>query len=332
MVRKFAKAGLTRPSLFEAMAAAVEDGASALGPREIAAVAKAFSSVYYFPDSTFGALYSAALPRLGQFRPMSLALFASACAKAGHTAPALFDAVCDEVRARPEAFNHIDIAQLLWSLHRAGGVSQSSRRREAFLQLAAAAVPRLRSASPNSMALIAWSCSFVPAVTEPVLAAIAAEVANRAAAFSVHSSIVMIIAFARPRYHAPALFEEFGRELSSRLDECEIEHLVHLAWAFRAVDVRSERIFAEGSRFAELCSVRQARLLPTALAELHRWQQWRDSVCAHGSGLDWPPLAEPLRSRCEHAARRESTFENNVQGLLQSSLNSLLRVISSCQP
>ena len=194
----FAKLGHPAPRLLSAVAVAATRRAGELKPQELASTAWSFAVVAtpaacrhagappHSPSPSsqaanhsapllFDAIAQAAVLRVDQFGPRSIALTAWAFSRASHASPALFDALAARATPLLDEFDAQGLANLAWSFAAAGRPATAL-----FDGIAAAAGPRLAAGEykPQELASTAWAFAQVGRNgTDELVAALSVEAA-----------------------------------------------------------------------------------------------------------------------------------------------------------
>ena len=149
---------------------------------------------------------SAAMPRLAEFSEYELATTAWAFASAGHSAPALLDAIAEMAVRRLRDFKPQHLSKMAWAYAKAGHSAP------ALLDaIAAAAAPQLHRFYPQNLASTAWAFATAGRSAPMLLEAIATEAAPRLADFPPQHLVHLAWAFAAADATSHELFDSQHR-------------------------------------------------------------------------------------------------------------------------
>ena len=121
-------------------------------PQDMANTVWAFAKAGHSAPALFDAVAAEALTKMPHFIPQDIANTVWAFATAMHSAPALFDAVAAEVLTKMPNFNPQDIANTVWAFATAGHSAPAL-----FDAVAAAAVTKMPHFIPQGLADTVWA-------------------------------------------------------------------------------------------------------------------------------------------------------------------------------
>jgi hypothetical protein len=248
--------------------------------------------------------------------PQNFANTAWAFARAGHAAPALFDAIAIEAAMRVGEFTPQNLANTAYAFAKAGNAAPLLSE-----AIAAEAAMRVGEFNAQALANTAWAFATASHAAPALFEAIAAGAVLRAGEFNAQELASTAWAFATAGHAAPALFEAIAAEAALRVCKFNAQNLANLAWRMAAADTRSPaalvRLF--GPNFGRRCDELADSFLDKGLSQLQQWWLWYALEQGQTAGL---PSCDLLQ-RCCVALPAEYGRPSELQGEVGSTLTSL---------
>jgi len=165
-----------------------------------------------------------ALARRRELNPQGLANTAWAFAKAGHAAPALFDAIGKESAGKVLEFNPQNLSNTAWAFATVGHAAPAL-----FDAIGKESAGRVREFKPQALANTMWAFATAGHAAPALFDSIARESAGRVGEFVPQALATTAWAFAKAGHSAPALFDQhFARRCDALADEFNVKDLCQL--------------------------------------------------------------------------------------------------------